>query len=122
MHLSRLARATIGIGGLTGAIGVMAAAAAAHGAETRNFSAISAICLSHGPVLVALGLYGVRGRAFGVAAGLLVAGTAIFVLDLLARQQWGQGLFAMAPPLGGMLMIAGWLALSVGAIMARPER
>ena len=52
--------------------------------------------------------------AFGfvVAAGL-------FAGDLTLRQYAGHGLFPMAAPTGGTLLIASWLALAVAAAWPR---
>lgn len=112
-------RLILALSGVIGAIGVMAAAAASHGGEARNLSAIAAIGLAHGPALLALALVG-RGRVLGVAAGLLATGTLVFISDLGMREWLGQGLFPGAAPLGGTAMIGGWLAIIVAAV-ARPR-
>jgi Uncharacterized small membrane protein len=112
-------RLILALSGVIGAIGVMAAAAASHGGEARNLSAIAAIGLAHGPALLALALAG-RGRVLGVAAGLLATGTLVFISDLGMREWLGQGLFPGAAPLGGTAMIGGWLAIIVAAV-ARPR-
>ena len=119
MHISNEDRAVTAAGGLIGALGVIAAAAASHGAESRNFGAIATICLSHGPLLVALGLVGVSGRWFGAAAWVLIVGTMLFAGDLLVLEKLGHSLFPLAAPIGGVVMIAGWILLSVAAIFSR---
>jgi uncharacterized membrane protein YgdD (TMEM256/DUF423 family) len=99
--------------GLVGAAGVAAAAGASHGGS-RNLASIASIGLSHGPALLALGLAG-RGRAMAIAAALLGAGTIVFLTDLALRE-WGSGpLITAAAPLGGGLMVAGWLAVVAAA-------
>jgi uncharacterized membrane protein YgdD (TMEM256/DUF423 family) len=105
--------------GLIGAVGVMAAAAASHG-ESRNLAAIAAICLAHGPALLALGLMG-RGRILMTAGLILVLGTAIFAGDLGMREWFGNGLFVGAAPIGGGAMILGWLGIALGGALRRPN-
>src|SRR5215217_2072909 len=85
-------RLVLAAAGMVGAIGVMAAAAASHGGESRNLGAIAAIGLAHGPALLALGLAG-RGRVLAIAAGLLALGTMVFAGDLGMREWPGHGLF-----------------------------
>ena len=106
--------------GVIGATGVLAAAAASHGGEARNLTAIATIGLAHGPALLALGLAG-RGRLLGVAAGLLAIGTLVFIGDLGMREWLGQGLFPGAAPLGGTGMIGGWFAIVVAALAWRRD-
>ncbi|KQX40505.1 hypothetical protein ASD04_04485 [Devosia sp. Root436] len=109
-------RLTLAAAGLIGAAGVMAAAAASHGGDSRNLAAIAAIGLAHGPALLALALAG-RGRVLGIAAAFLAAGTIIFAVDLGLREWLGQGIFPGAAPLGGVGMIGGWLAIVVAALL-----
>ncbi|WP_193335260.1 DUF423 domain-containing protein [Devosia beringensis] len=99
--------------GLAGGCGVMAAAAASHGGESRNLAAIAAICLAHGPALLALGLAG-RGKLARAAGLLLAGGTAVFAADLGVREWLGHGMFAGAAPLGGGAMILAWAAIALG--------
>ena len=66
-------------------------------------------------MLVALGL-AATGRLFFWSAVLLASGTVLFGLDLGVREWLGHGMFNGAAPLGGMLMIAGWLMLIVAAV------
>jgi uncharacterized membrane protein YgdD (TMEM256/DUF423 family) len=114
-------RIVIIVAGLIGAIGVMAAARASH-AESRNLAAVASICLAHGPTLLALGLLA-RGRLFDLSGAFLSAGSILFVADLGIREWLSQGLFPGAAPLGGLLMIAGWLSIAVaGAGSARPAK
>jgi len=105
-------RFLIMIAGLVGALGVASAAAASHSTESRNLAAIAAIFLSHGPALLALGLYGGR-RAFLVCGIVLALGTAVFGADLAMREWAGSGLFSGAAPIGGGMMIIGWLGIAV---------
>jgi uncharacterized membrane protein YgdD (TMEM256/DUF423 family) len=112
-------RLTIAAAGLIGAAGIMAAAASSHGGEARNLSAIALVCLAHGPALLALGLSGASGRLLALAAMLLAAGTLVFAGDLLCREISGSGLFQMAAPSGGILMLGGWLLIIVAGLFWR---
>ncbi|MBU1306164.1 MAG: DUF423 domain-containing protein [Alphaproteobacteria bacterium] len=110
-------RVTLLLAGLIGAAGVMAAAGASHGGESRNLSAIASVCLAHGPALLALAL--MAHGALLTRAGLLLAiGTAIFAADLGVREALGHGLFPLAAPIGGGAMIIAWLLLAFAAIVA----
>jgi len=113
-------RLTLIAAGLAGAAGIAAAAASSHGGESRNLSAIAMVCLAHGPALLALGLYGVSARLLQAAALLLGLGTLVFSADLMVREMTGAGVLALAAPVGGMLMMLGWLAVIVAAIFRRP--
>ncbi len=108
------------VAGLVGGVGVAAAAAASHSTESRNLVAIAAICLSHGPALLALGLHG-RSRALGVAAAMLAGGTALFVADLAMREWVDGGLFAGAAPIGGGAMVLGWMGVAVSGLLGKRE-
>lgn len=118
--ISTAVRVTIIFAGLAGGAGVMAAAAASHGGESRNLAAIAAVCLAHGPALLALGLSGLRHRALLIAAVLLGVGTLVFAGDLLVREWLGHGAFPLAAPIGGIGMIGGWLAILVAGMTMKP--
>ncbi|KKC30957.1 DUF423 domain-containing protein [Devosia psychrophila] len=111
-------RLVLAAAGLIGAAGVASAAAASHAGESRNLAAIAAICLSHGPALLALGLFG-QGRLLGLASVLIAAGTMIFAGDLGMREWVGHGLFPGAAPIGGVGMIGGWLVIVVAGALWR---
>ena len=105
------------VAGLMGATGVAAAAAASHG-DNRNLSALATMFLAHAPVLVGLGLFG-RGRLLLGAGLALTGGTLLFGADLAMREYAGQGLFAGAAPLGGGLMMLGWLGLALAGLAGK---
>ena len=105
------------LAGLMGAAGVALAAAATHMDDVRLLGGASAMCLAHAPALVALQAGGGRFfRTATLAALVLGVATAIFAGDLVARHFWGNGLFPMAAPAGGIGMIAGWLLVALGAV------
>jgi len=109
------------IAGLMGLFGVISAAAASHGADPRLLGGASAMCLAHAPALIALYAAWPHMRTAGIAALLLSAGTALFAADLTARHFLGHGLFPMSAPTGGVIMMAGWLAVAAGAFFIRKE-
>jgi uncharacterized membrane protein YgdD (TMEM256/DUF423 family) len=108
-------RVLLAMAGVVGALGVAAAAASSHG-DSRNLGAVATICLAHGPALLAVALFG--GRRLLLGAGLVLAlGTVVFVADLAMREYAGQALFTGAAPIGGALMMLGWLGfVVVGAL------
>lgn len=104
MHMaSRLIGLTAG---LLGAAGVAAAAAAAHGGYGESLRTASLFALIHAALVIAL-LRG-PGRASTVAAGVILLGALLFCGDLALRTFAGRGLFPMAAPAGGFLLMAGW--------------
>lgn len=106
--------------GILGFAGVGAAALSAHaGEDPRLASAVALVCLTHAPALLALGLLVRGGLVLRIAALLLFVGAALFSADIALRM-FGHGrLFAMAAPAGGMTMMAGWIAVAVGAFTLR---
>jgi uncharacterized membrane protein YgdD (TMEM256/DUF423 family) len=70
---------------------------------------------------VALAERGVIHLRIGMMAGWgFFVATALFAGDLTLRHYVGRGLFPMAAPTGGTLLIMSWLALAVAA--AWPKR
>ena len=70
-------------------------------------------------VLLALGLLARGGLVLRIAALLLFVGATLFSGDIALRM-FGHGrLFAMAAPAGGMTMMAGWIAVAIGAFTFR---
>lgn len=110
---------TVFAAGIFGAAGVSMAAYASHGSDPRLIASAAAMCLAHGPALIAIYAAWPNLRTAPIAALTLILGTALFVGDLAARQFVGHGLFPMSAPIGGFLMIAGWLAVALGAFLAR---
>ena len=121
--MNRLARVLIVLAGIMGADGVILAAASAHQADASRLSAASSMLLFHAcAVLAAVALVEralVDARiAIAAAIGFVIA-SALFAGDLTLRQYAGHGLFPMAAPTGGTLLIASWLALAVAAAWPR---
>ena len=121
---ARLFRILIVLASVMGADGVILAAASAHLPDAARLPSASSMLLFH--ALAVLGTVALAGRGVvHVRIGLLAASgfvvaTALFAGDLTLRQFAGHGLFPMAAPTGGTLLIASWLALALAA--AWPQR
>lgn len=105
-------------GGLCGASGVALSAAAAHigGIFTGT---VASFLLAHALALLAIGLVG--GNKVLRLGGLgLLAGLVLFCGDLLARDFLSGRLLPFAAPIGGTLLILGWLIVAASAF-ARPR-
>jgi uncharacterized membrane protein YgdD (TMEM256/DUF423 family) len=122
--MNRLARVLIVLAGIMGADGVILAAASAHQADASRLSAASSMLLFHACAVlatVALAERALIHARIGLAAAIgFVIAAALFAGDLTLRQYAGHGLFPMAAPTGGTLLIASWLTLAVAA--AWPKR
>ena len=120
----RLIRILIVLAGVMGADGVILAAAAAHQPDATRLASASSMLLFHAVAVlatVALAERGLIHARIGLAAAFgFVIATTLFSGDLSLRQYAGHGLFPMAAPTGGTLLIASWLALAVAA--AWPKR
>ncbi len=121
MH--RAGRILIVLAAIMGADGVMLAAASAHGTDASRLVSASSMLLFH--ACAVLGAIALAERAI-VHAKIGIAGAAGFVLgaslfagDLTLRHYAGNGLFPMAAPTGGTLLIASWLALAAAAAWPR---
>jgi uncharacterized membrane protein YgdD (TMEM256/DUF423 family) len=112
---------TLLVAGLMGLAGVVTAAAASHGSDPRLMAGASAMCLAHAPALIALYTAWSSFRTAALSALLLAVGTALFAGDLVFRHSAGHGLFPMSAPTGGVIMMAGWLVVALGAFLPRRE-
>ena len=123
MTRTTLFRILIILAGVMGADGVMLAAAAAHQPDATRLASASMMLLFHATAVmgaVALVERGVVHMQIGLAAAIgFVVATALFAGDLVMRQYAGTGLFPMAAPAGGTLLIGSWLALAVSAAWPR---
>lgn len=113
-------RLFLALAGLAGAAGVALAAAASHLAPEGSLRTAAEFLLFHAPAFLALAALsaGVGGPRRGLLIGgaLLAAGLALFSGDLALRALKGMSLFRNAAPIGGTLMILGWLALGASAL------
>ena len=102
-----------------GALAVLAGAFGAHGLRGRvtpeqlaSWGTAAEYHLLHSVVLLALALFGAQsGRPVGLPVSLLAAGITLFsgsiYLLVLTEQRW----LGPVTPVGGLLLIAGWLSL-----------
>jgi uncharacterized membrane protein YgdD (TMEM256/DUF423 family) len=123
MMQSRLLRILVILAGIMGADGVILAAASAHQPDASRLASASSMLLFHATAVlavVALAERGVIHARIGIAAAFgFVIATGLFAGDLTLRQYAGHGLFPMAAPTGGTLLIVSWLALAVCAAWPR---
>ncbi len=123
MMPSRLFRILVILAAIMGADGVALAAASAHQGDAMRLAAASSMLLFHATAVlgvVALAERGVVDVRAGIAAAFgFVIAAALFAGDLSLRQFAGHGLFPMAAPTGGTLLIASWLVLAVAAAWPR---
>jgi uncharacterized membrane protein YgdD (TMEM256/DUF423 family) len=123
MMTVRLFRILIILAGVMGADGVLLAAASAHQPDASRLASASSMLLFHAVAVlaaVALAERAVIHAAIGIAAAFgFVVATALFAGDLTLRQYAGHGLFPMAAPTGGTLLILSWLGLAVSAAWPR---
>lgn len=123
-------RASLVAGGLLGAVAVAAGAFGAHGlkgmleasGQAANWETASRYALVHALALVAAGLIAALpgatqvSRVLAAAAWCFGAGTAIFSGCLWILAVTGIRVLGAVVPIGGVLLIAGWLLLAVGGV------
>lgn len=118
-----LFRIAIICAGIMGADGVILAAASAHQPDASRLASASSMLLFHAAAIlgaVALIERGAVHLQIGLTAAFgFVIGASLFAGDLTLRQYVGHGLFPMAAPTGGTLLIVSWIALAVSAAWPR---
>ena len=119
--MRKWACAAAAVAGLTGAGGIILAAAAAHGVPDPRIQTAANFLMIHAAATLAVcGLalaVPQRGIWFLGAPGLLLSGSLLFGGDLSARALAGTRLFPMAAPLGGTLLIFGWAWVTLAALI-----
>ena len=115
------------LAGLSGAIGVALGAYSAHGLggteEARaTFRTAVQYQMWHVPALLAVAWLSSLGSVPGwlpTAAGVLFSvGVVLFSGSLYAIGLGGKAPVPMAAPLGGLLLMAGWLAVGMAGLLA----
>lgn len=120
----RADRALCCLGALSGLLGVVLAAAAAHAPGLGPLETASRFLMIHAPALLALpalasaGL--LRPAAARGAGALLALGLLLFCGDLAARSLAGLALLPWAAPAGGVLLMAGWALAGAAALLPAP--
>jgi uncharacterized membrane protein YgdD (TMEM256/DUF423 family) len=112
----------IAVAGLMGAGGIALAAASAHVAPGAGLDSAAYMLLFHAAAVLG-GVALLQQRLLWRPAGLSVLiawvlGAALFSGDIAMRALTAHRLFPMAAPSGGVILIAAWLALILGAIAA----
>lgn len=124
MTRNAVLRIAVVCAGLMGAAGVMLAAASAHLPDATRLASASSMLLFHASAVIGAVLltsHGIAWRPLGIAATYgFIVGATLFAGDLAMRQYAGHGLFTMAAPTGGTLLILSWLTLAIAA--AWPHR
>jgi uncharacterized membrane protein YgdD (TMEM256/DUF423 family) len=119
----RAFRILIALAGVMGADGVILAAASAHQADAARLATASSMLLFHATAILGTAALAERGlihARLGLAAAFgFVIASALFAGDLTLRQYAGHGLFPMAAPTGGTLLIVSWLVLAIAAVWPR---
>lgn len=121
--MSRLPIALAALGGLVavaaGAFGAHAAASVEARAWLQtggHYQLVHAVA-----ALVCAGLRPRLGRCASLAAWLFLAGGLVFGGSLYLMALGGPRMLGAVTPLGGVLLIAGWVALAIAALTARRE-
>jgi uncharacterized membrane protein YgdD (TMEM256/DUF423 family) len=121
--MNGLSRLLVGLAAIMGACGVILAAGSAHLADAARLAAASSMLLFHATAVLATVAIAERGivhaRIAIAAAGGFVIAASLFAADLTLRQYAGHGLFPMAAPTGGTLLIVSWIVLAVAAMWPR---
>ncbi|GAC1347249.1 MAG: hypothetical protein NVSMB18_31710 [Acetobacteraceae bacterium] len=111
-------RGWVALGAFVGLLAVIAAAGAAHGAvDAARARASAAQMLGwHALALIACGLWGAQGgQLTHWAGGLFALGLTLFCGAVYSPILGGPSL-GMTAPVGGGLLMLGWLALGVSAL------
>jgi len=118
--VSLAARLLIVLAGLSGALGVGLSAAAAH-VTGGHLATAAQFLLFHAPGLLALAALITAGAVHPslaqVAGYVLALGLALFCGDLSRRAFTGVALFPRAAPMGGILLMLGWVLVAVAALL-----
>jgi uncharacterized membrane protein YgdD (TMEM256/DUF423 family) len=123
MREFRTLRILVILAGVMGADGVILAALAAHQGDAARLAPASSMLLFHAIAVlatVALTERGIIHAKGGLAAAFgFVVASSVFAGDLSLRHYAGNGLFPLAAPIGGTLLIVSWLVLALAAAWPR---
>lgn len=112
-----LNRPLLAAAAISGALGVVAAAAGSHLASA-NLSLAGTFLQLHAPALIGISLFG-RLRFAAASGWVLIVGLLLFCGDLAAHALLGASPLPIAAPLGGLALSAGWLLLAVAALFGK---
>lgn len=103
---------------LSGALAVLASALGAHAMAgageslIRSFETAARMHLIHSLVMLVLSLWWQKqpgSRLLGAACGFILFGMLLFSGAIYARVMSGDAFFSKLAPIGGLLLIAGWI-------------
>lgn len=121
----RAERSIVLLGAVAGLAGVVLSALAAHITGGGSLDVAARFLLAHAPVLIGIAVLlalDLVGRRLGlVAAGAMTLGLVLFCGDLAVRALAGVALVPMAAPTGGFVLMAGWIALGLAAMLRRRD-
>lgn len=110
------------VSGLNGAGGIVLAAIAAHAVPDPRLQTAANFLLIHAAATLALCAFSLsvprRAAWFLAPAGLFLSGSLLFGCDISSRVLAGSRLFPGAAPLGGTLLLAGWVLVAVATALA----
>ena len=106
------------LAGLCGALAIAAYAGSAHG-DGGQLGTIAPLLLGHAPALLVLSLIMPASRTAQISGTILVAGLILFCGNLFLRDMTGDRLFPYAAPIGGTLMMLGWLITGLSGWTSR---
>lgn len=123
-----MAKCLLGLSGLFGALAIALGAVGSHALKSRltsdafdiyhtavNYLLIHAVMLAVVGALLAC--RGGRNYLLGAAGVSFVLGMVLFCGGLLTKVVFGFSWFSGAAPVGGLALIAGWLLVSVSALV-----
>ncbi|HVW92369.1 MAG TPA: DUF423 domain-containing protein [Devosia sp.] len=109
-------RALLAAAGIAGALGVATAAGAAHLGQP-NLTIAADFLLFHAAALIGIAL--LASRLAIIAGWVLVVGLVLFAGDLTVLSLNGTSPLPAMAPIGGGLLIIGWLLLAASAFTGR---
>ncbi|MFN3231664.1 MAG: DUF423 domain-containing protein [Alphaproteobacteria bacterium] len=120
-----MTRMWVGLGALSALAAVIAGALGGHqgalpDADARRiFETANDYHIAHALGLILIGALTEKlpGRLIGIAAACLLAGSILFCGSLYATAFLGQHPLAVTAPIGGLLLMLGWLTLALAAFL-----
>lgn len=114
-------RGWIALGAIVGLLAVIAAAGSAHGSADPSVMRARASAAQmlgwHALAIIAVGFWGAQGGWLtNAAGGLLTLGLALFCAAVYSPTIGGPNL-GMTAPVGGGLLMLGWLAFAASALI-----
>ncbi len=124
--MSKWAYALTGLAALSGAAGVMESAAAAHLISDPLLKTSADFLIVNATAVIAIGAVALAGTQrkgwLLVAATTLLAGCLLFCGELSAHVFLGRRILPLVAPIGGGLMILGWLIAAGEAFASMFQR